>query len=106
MKNTYNFAMYRLRNLRERKDWDTQSINGLTNYLHNLRCALDSRHPKRRRLRTYYQEVPKYRGGHDKRGKLPATINHFVDRLRKEGEPGRVISFPHLSSAPAKEVNS
>ena len=106
MKNTVNFTKFRLRHVRQRKEWRVDFVSGLPSYLHNRRLTWDSQHPRRRRFRTYCLEIPKYRGGHDKRGKLPATINHFVDRLRKEGAPGRVISFPHLSSAPAQEVNS
>ena len=106
MKNTVNFTRFRLRHLRQRKEWSVDSVSGLTSHLHNLRLTWDSQHPRRRRLRNYNQEIPKYRGGHNRRGKLPATINHFVDRLRKKGVPGTIIRFPHLSSAPAREVNS
>ena len=106
MKNTVNFTKFRLRHVRQRKEWGIDSVSGLISYLHNLRLTWDSQNPRRRRLRTYYQEVPKYRGGHSRRGKLPATINRSVDRLRKKGVPGTIIRFPHLASAPAREVNS
>lgn len=65
-------------------------------HLHNLRLELDrrlSKHPSRYKRRNYYQPVPRYTGGYDTRGKLPATINRLVDRLREQAEPAVIIGF-------------
>ncbi len=94
MKNVYNFTKYRLRHVRERKPSPNHSeVTKSINELHNLRWNLDWRHPRRRRLRTYYQDVPKHRGGHSMEGKLPATINNLLRRLVDETDPGMLLSI-------------
>ena len=94
MKNVYNFTKYRLRHVRERKPSPNHSeVTKLINELHNLRWILDWRHPGRRRLRTYYQHVPKHLGGYNKTGKLPATINNLLRRLVDKTDPGMLLSI-------------
>ena len=94
MKNVYNFTKYRLRHVRERKPSPNHSeVTKLINELHNLRWNLDWRHPRRRRLHTYYQDVPKHLGGYNKTGKLPATINNLLRRLVDKTDPGMLLSI-------------
>ena len=63
-------------------------------HLHNLRLQYD-RHkgvqgiPKR----SYYLHAPKYAGGLDRRGRTPTTINRFVDMLREEASPAKVLEL-------------
>ena len=97
MKNVYRFTQYRINHVRNRRSGLGGSIvSKQIDHLHNLRLQLDRRlrkHPSRYRRRKYYQPVPRYTGGYDTRGKLPATINHLVDRLRDHAKPAVVCHF-------------
>jgi len=97
MKNVYRFTQYRINHVRNRRSGLGGSmVSRQIDHLHNLRLQLDRRlrkHPSRYRRRKYYQPVPRYTGGYDTRGKLPATINHLVDRLRDHAKPAVLCHF-------------
>ena len=97
MKNVYRFTEYRINHVRNRRsNLGGSMVARQIDHLHNLRLQLDrrlSKHPSRYRRRKYYQPVPRYKGGYDMMGKLPATINRLVDRLREQAEPAVVCHF-------------
>ena len=97
MKNVCRFTQYRNNHVRNRRSGlGGTMISRQIDHLHNLRLQLDrrlSKHPSRYKRRKYYQPVPRYTGGYDTRGKLPATINQLVDRLRDHAKPGVVCEF-------------
>jgi hypothetical protein len=97
MKNIYRFTQYRINHVRNRRaNLGGSMVSRQIDHLHNLRLQLDrrlSKHPSRYRRRKYYQPVPRYKGGYDTRGKLPATINSLVDRLREQAEPAAICEF-------------
>ena len=97
MKNVYRFTQYRINHVRNRRaNLGASMVSRQIDHLHNLRLQLDrrlSRHPSRYRRRNYYQPVPRYTGGYDTRGKLPATINSLVDKLREQAEPAAILHF-------------
>ena len=97
MKNVYRFTEYRINHVRNRRSgMGGTMVSRQIDHLHNLRLQLDRRlrkHPSRYKRRNYYQPVPRYKGGYDTRGKLPATINHLVDRLRERAEPAIICHF-------------
>ena len=97
MKKIVRFTEYRINHVRNRRSGLGGSmVSRQIDHLHNLRLQLDRRlrkHPNRYKRRKYYQPVPRYTGGYDTRGKLPATINYLVDRLRDHAKPGVVFQF-------------
>ena len=97
MKKIVRFTKYRINHVRNRRSGlGGTMISRQIDHLHNLRLQLDrrlSKHPSRYKRRKYYQPVPRYTGGYDTRGKLPATINQLVDRLRDHAKPGVVCEF-------------
>ena len=97
MKNAYRFTQYGSNHVHNRRsDLGGTMVSRQIVHLHNLRLQLDRRlrkHPSRYKRRKYYQPVPRYTGGYDTRGKLPATINRLVDRLREQAEPAVVCHF-------------
>ena len=97
MKNIYRFTQYRINHVRNRRSGLGGSmVSKQIDHLHNLRLQLDrrlSKHPSKYKRRNYYQPVPRYTGGYDTRGKLPATINHLVDRLRQHAKPAVICHF-------------
>ena len=97
MKNVYRFTQYRINHVRNRRaNLGASMVSRQIDHLHNLRLQLDrrlSRHPSRYRRRNCYQTVPRYTGGYDTRGKLPATINSLVDKLREQAEPAAILHF-------------
>ena len=97
MKKIVRFTEYRINHVRNRRSGLGGSmVSRQIDHLHNLRLQLDrrlSKHPSRYRRRKYYQPVPRYTGGYDTRGKLPATINRLVDRLREKAEPAAILHF-------------
>ena len=97
MKNVYRFTQYRINHVHNRRsDLGGTMVSRQIVHLHNLRLQLDRRlrkHPSRYKRRKYYQPVPRYTGGYDTRGKLPATINRLVDRLREQAEPAIILYF-------------
>ena len=98
MKKIVRFTEYRINHVRNRRSGlGGTMVSRQIDHLHNLRLQLDrrlSRHPSRYRRRNYYQPVPRYTGGYDTRGKLPATINSLVDKLREQAEPAAILDFP------------
>ena len=97
MTKIYRFTEYRISHLRNRRSGlGGTMLSRRIDHLHNLRLQLDRRlqnHPSRYKRRKYYQPVPRYTGGYDLRGKLPATINHLVDNVRAHAEPAKIIVF-------------
>ena len=97
MKNVYRFTHYRINHVRNcTANLGGSMVSRQIDHLHNLRLQLDrrlSKHPSRYRRRNYYQPVPRYKGGYDTRGKLPATINSLVDKLREQAEPAAILHF-------------
>lgn len=106
MKNIYRFTQYRIDHVRNRRSGlGCSMVSRQIDHLHNLRLQLDrrlSKHPSRYKRRNYYQPVPRYTGGYDMRGKLPATINHLVDRLRQHAKPAVVCHFTTASEEALK----
>jgi hypothetical protein len=97
MKNVYRFTEYRINHVRiRRSNLGSSMVARQIDHLHNLRLQPDrrlSKHPSRYKRRKYYQPVPRYNGGYDTRGKLPATINRLVDRLREQARPAVILHF-------------
>ena len=97
MKKIVRFTEYRINHVRNRRSGlGGTMVSRQIDHLHNLRLQLDRRlrkHPSRYKRRNYYQPVPRYTGGYDTRGKLPATINHLVDRLRDHAKPAVIFHF-------------
>ena len=97
MKSIYRFTQYRINHVRNRRSGlGGTMVSRQIDHLHNLRLQLDrrlSKHPSRYKRRKYYQPIPRYKGGYDTRGKLPATINRLVDRLREQTEPAAILHF-------------
>ena len=108
MKKIYRFTEYRINHVRNRRSGlGGTLLSRQIDHLHNLRLQLDRRlrkHPNKYKKRNYYQPVPRSKGGYDLQGKLPATINHLVDRLRKLSEPAKVIPFQTISSRNQSKV--
>ena len=97
MNKIVRFTEHRINHVRNRRSGLGGSmVSRQIDHLHNLRLQLDrrlSKHPSRYRRRKYYQPVPRYTGGYDTRGKLPATINLLLDRLREQAEPAARLHF-------------
>jgi len=93
--NVVCFTTHRLNNATVRGNGHGKSkVNGLINTLHNLRLRYD-RHKGVKGIpkRSYYLHAPKYAGGLDTRGRTPTHINHFVDMLREEASPAKVLEL-------------
>ena len=101
MKKIVRFTEYRINRVRNRRSRiGGTMVSRQIDHLHNLRLQLDrrlSKHPSRYKRRKYYQPVPRYTGSYDTRGKLPATINRLVNRLREQAEPAIILYFATTS---------
>ena len=97
MKKIVRFTEFRINHVRNRRSGlGGYMVSWQADHLHNLRLQLDrrlSKHPSRYKRRKYCQPVPRFKGGYDTRGKLPATIDHLVDRLRQHAKPAVVCHF-------------
>ena len=97
MEKIVRFSEYRIDHVRNRRSGlGGYMVSRQVDHLHNLRLQLDRRlrkHPSRYKRRNYYQPVPRSTGGYDTMGKLPATINQLVDRLREHAKPAVVCHF-------------
>ena len=97
MKKIVRFTEYRINRVRNRRSrLGGTMVSRQIDHLHNLRLQLDrrlSKHPSRYKRRKYCQPVPRFKGGYDTRGKLPATIDHLVDRLRQHAKPAVICHF-------------
>ena len=73
-------------------------VIGLIDTFHNLRLRYD-RHKGVKGIpkRSYYLHAPKYAGGLDTRGRTPTHINHFVDMLREEASPAKVLKLSKVA---------
>ncbi len=69
-------------------------VIGKIDTLHNLRLQYDRyKGVKGIPKRSYYLHAPKYAGGLDTRGRTPTHINQFVDMLREEASPAKVLEL-------------
>ena len=99
--NVVCFTSYRLTNTTTRGNGHGKAkVNDLINTLHNLRLKYD-RHKGVKGIpkRSYYLHAPQYAGGLDTRGRTPTHINHFVDMLREEASPAKVLELNIVAKA-------
>ena len=108
MKKIVRFTEYRINHVRNRRSGlGGYMVSRQVDHLHNLRLQLDRRlrkHPSRYQRRNYYQPVPRYTGGYDTRGKLPATINQLVGRLRDPAKSA--VAYHFAKSLEEKSVQT
>ncbi len=93
--NVVCFTSHLLTNATNRKTGlGKAKVIGLIDTLHDLRLRYD-RHKGVKGIpkRSYYLHAPKYAGCLDTRGRTPTLINYFVDTLREEASPAKVLEL-------------
>ena len=102
MKKIVRFTEYRINHVRNRRSGlNGYMVSRQVDHLHNLDCNLigdlGNIQVDIRDAITINQSQD-IQVATDTRGKLPATINHLVDRLRDHAKPAVVCHFANVST--------